>query len=551
MAIATIETPTGQVIKVEVPEGATEQQIIDFVSSQDLASFKQVEPEARVGQFITENKGIGDYALDAAGEFAAGINRGMIGVVDLPANIANFASEALGSDLRVAKVGDIPAVEKASTGGFVDNPMLRDAIGMTGEFIAPVPPVASLAKNTNKYLSQADDLAKMSGFTRQSAAKSKIAEIIKKDPLNADYAKYSIDNFGRLASDKNAAEAIKQGFDKGVLAAIKNSSYLDKRRFAGMVALLEKGKKNARFGAEFRPSDIAGKSLLKRVQKLHSIKGQAGKGIDAAANSLKGKAVDLSEPIAKMADSLEGFGIALKRNSKGDMIADFAETTLAPTDRGPLKEVIRQMSRLSKKGNPDAFDAHTLKRIIDRNVTYGKVKTGLSGEAERALKGFRSSLDNVLDTNFPAYKKHNDVYSSTVNALDNMQGAAGTKVDFFSDSADKAMGTSLRRLLSNTQSRANMIDSIKEIDNVLIKNGAKFEDDILSQVLFADELDSVFGAVARTSLKGQAQQAVRKGADAAANQSNAAVDLAGAGIEKLRGINEENAIKAIKAVIKP
>ena len=172
-------------------------------------------------------------------------------------------------------------------------------------------------------------------------------------------------------------------------------------------------------------------------------------------------------------------------------------------------------------------------------------------------------IDGVLDSNFPAYNKANTQYSETINALDSLQSAAGTKLDLFGDNADKAIGTSLRRLLSNTQSRVNMIDAIDELETVarstekglglrIGKEGqTAFDDDVLTQVLFADELDSMFGAGARTSFKGQISQAIESGSQAARRGViDTALDVGAAGVEKARGINEENAIKSIEKLLR-
>ena len=44
MPIAEIQTPDGRVVSLEVPDGATEQDILNFVQSQDLSSFNQQQP---------------------------------------------------------------------------------------------------------------------------------------------------------------------------------------------------------------------------------------------------------------------------------------------------------------------------------------------------------------------------------------------------------------------------------------------------------------------------------------------------------------------------
>ena len=68
----------------------------------------------------------------------------------------------------------------------------------------------------------------------------------------------------------------------------------------------------------------------------------------------------------------------------------------------------------------------------------------------------------------------------------------------------------------------------------------------------ADELDNVFGPVARTSLAGETAKGFKKGAEAVAGQRTvvgAAIEAGAAGVERLRGINEANAFKSITELI--
>jgi hypothetical protein len=212
----------------------------------------------------------------------------------------------------------------------------------------------------------------------------------------------------------------------------------------------------------------------------------------------------------------------------------------------------------------DGFAAHRMKRLIDNNVTFGKTKTGLSGDAERALKSFRANLDASLDNTFPAYDKANIAYADTIGALDSIQSALGTKLDLKGPQADKALGTKLRGLLSNNATRVNLLDATKEIESVAKKHGAKGKllvegkglgsDDLLNQILFVDELDSRFGPVARTSFQGQIDQAAQRGVsaltEAKVSPVTAAIKGAASIAEKFRGINDDNAFKAIKDLLK-
>lgn len=390
-------------------------------------------------------------------------------------------------------------------------------------------------------------------FQYQTPTRQRIAALLADKSGDTETAKFLLEN-GRAVKDGYAVNAIGQGFDQAVIAAVKNASPLDKIKMQRMVDIMRKGKKNARYAVTNRPADVVGESLIERIKFTQKANRQAGADIDKAAQSLKGQPVDIATASRNLSDALDSFGVQVKRNDKGDFIPDFSKSEVAPGDRGPIKEVIRQMSLKSQDGSVDAHAVHKMKRIIDRNVTYGKSQRGLSGEAERMLKQFRNELDAELDANFPSYNAANVQYADTINALDSIQSAAGRKLDFSSPSAEKASGTVLRRLMGNTQSRAQLIDSIADLEQAAKSSGAKIDDDLLSQALFADELDRVFSPVARTSFQGQIDQAVKRGVDSAVSPSSTldmAGDIAGAAIRKARDkrVNEDRAFQAIMDVL--
>ena len=204
-----------------------------------------------------------------------------------------------------------------------------------------------------------------------------------------------------------------------------------------------------------------------------------------------------------------------------------------------------------------------MKKIIDNNVTFGKVKTGISGDAERALMSFRSDLDKSLDSTFPRYDKVNTIYSETIGAIDSLQKSIGTKLDLSGGNADKALGTKLRGLLSNNSNRINLLDSVKEIESVAKKHGAggklqlegkgSGENSLMRQIIFANELDRVFGPVAKTSLAGEVGKAIENAASTATSPTGLG-DLLVKGVsksaEKIRGINEEGAFKSMRELLK-
>jgi hypothetical protein len=381
-----------------------------------------------------------------------------------------------------------------------------------------------------------------------STTNKKIASALAENPSSKKLVRYIRDGSGRVSRDRQAIESIKQGFDEGVIAAVKGSSNVDRMKMKRMTKVLEKGMDDAKFSIKNRPTDIVGDSLLERLNHVKQVNRAAGRQLDGVAKSLKGKRVDFEDAIAGFNDDLSGMGITLS-DVDGRLTPNFKGSIIEGI-KGPENAVKQIVDRLDRAGTMDAFDIHRMKKFIDENVTFGKSAEGLGGKTENVLKSFRRGLDQSLDNQLPRYKNVNDRFSETRGAIDSLQDAAGKKLDLFGKNANKATGTLLRRVLSNAQSRVNLIDAIDEVESVARRTGATFQDDLLSQVLFADELEKVFGPASRTSLAGEVSKGVR-GAQRAAEQSalSTGVDVAASLVERARGINPDNALRSINKVL--
>lgn len=450
--------------------------------------------------------------------------------LNLGENLAERTFQATGSPLAATAVRLLP-----------------DTLGAaTGTLAAKTVPVAAKAVTES-----AGELAKSA--LAQSKVKQDLVKRIQAGSTDIDTAGVEVVK-GEIKSDKIAKEAIKQGFDEGVIATVKAAKPADKKILSKMTDVMERGKKNARFAATNRPSDVLGESLMKRVDIVRRANKDAGKQLDSVANNLKGKPVDITPAGNSFLSDLGDIGV----NINDDLTVNFKGSDIEGL-AGPESAVRRVVNRMTK-GTPDAHDAHRLKRFIDEQVSFGKNAEGLSGRTEGILKNLRRNLDGVLDKKFPEYDRINSAYSETVGALDALQNVAGKKMNLSGPSAEKATGTLMRRVLSNAQSRVTLLDSVDEIEKVAKKfenfkgkldpraiegpkAPSKLDDDLLTQVLFVDELDSQFGAVARTSLKGQVEQAVTRG------PAGIVLDAVGKGAEKLRGINDDEAFKAIKGLL--
>lgn len=351
----------------------------------------------------------------------------------------------------------------------------------------------------------------------------------------------------KIRKDVEAISATKQGFDDGVLAAIKATSEVNKQKLLRMTEIKQRSKENSTYGATNRPSDVVGDSLAEIIRYVKTVNKKAGSELDGVASTLRGQPIDASIPVNKLRSDLEAAGV--KFDSAGNPKykgSDFEGD-------GASQKILNLVFERSKSPNMgDAFYAHRVKRFIDNKTSYGVNKAGATGDAQRIIKDFRRNVDQRLDEAFPEYNKVNTTYSDTVNALDSFKDAAGGKVNLFGENADKALGTVSRRLLSNAQSRVNLMDSIKSLETVSKKYGADFKDDIMTQVMFADELDKVFGASAKTSLLGDVEKGTRTALETAAGQrtmTSLAIDGAAKAAQRARGINENNAFKSIKELL--
>lgn len=344
-------------------------------------------------------------------------------------------------------------------------------------------------------------------------------------------------------------EAIRQGFDEGLVAMIREASPTDRRNMLRSLNIMKQSIGNRRAGLLNRTTDIAGRSILDRYKFLSRINKQAGRRIDRyARNNLVGKNVDYSPAVNNFLDSLNKMGVKVN----DDFTLDFSNSDVAGIS-GAEQALKNIVSRMSQDRTIDAGEVHRMKRYIDEVVTYGQSNQGkpLTGESVNIIKELRRDLDEILDTNFPEYNQANLDYAETIDALGNFQDVMGRSLNLESPRAFTGIGTNLRSLSSNNRGRARLLDSIEQMQTLSDKYGGQFDDDVINQTAFTIDLDKMFGTQADTSFAGQIREA---GENVLARQrpgfSEMAVEAARVGIERMRGINTEAQFKAMEDLLK-
>lgn len=387
----------------------------------------------------------------------------------------------------------------------------------------------------------------MNFFTKRSALKKEVSDLLQSGSTDRKVARYMLDGAGKAKKDPIAIEAVRQGVDEGVVAMLKGASRSDRANMRRMLTVVERSKENAREGAVNRSTDVIGGSLVQRIKVVDKAKRAAGHKLNRVVKDLEGKPVAFHGAVDEFIADLDDMGVSLIRDDNGVIRPNFegsAVENLAGVE-APLKRIIERMQR----SRVDAKRAHDLKRYIDENVSYGKIggAEGLTGNTERVLKKLRHNLNEALNQNYDEYKAANKIYSETKGALDAIQDAAGSKIDTMGEGADKALGTLSNSLLSNIRSRVGLANSIDDLSKIAAKHGGQFDDDIITQAVFADELDALFGAQAKRSLQGETEKAVRNGLSGGVKE--AAIDMAAKGVDKARNVNQEAAFNALRRLL--
>lgn len=142
-----------------------------------------------------------------------------------------------------------------------------------------------LAIELNEIAQSGDDVANRS---RQ------VIDQAQEDLSDNSMARYLVDGRGMLRSDPLARDAIKQGFDDGMVAAIKGANRADRSAMQQMLAVLRRGRNDARYAAENRPADIVGDSLMERLTAVQNVRTEAAEELNTVARTLRSTDVDVS-----------------------------------------------------------------------------------------------------------------------------------------------------------------------------------------------------------------------------------------------------------------
>lgn len=377
--------------------------------------------------------------------------------------------------------------------------------------------------------------------------KAEQVALLRKGVPETSIARKTLTEAGEVVSDPKAIKAIRQGIPEADVAVIKGASALDKQKMSKMLNIRKSQLTNKRITS--RATDVVGDTFLEQAKFIEQTNKNAGKRLGVVAQKLGGKKVDPTNAITEFANQLDNSGIKVNKKNELSFKGSAFEGLKAP--QSAIRNVWIRAMRIAKSN--DALQMHRTKSFIDEVVDYGKAAEGLSGRAQRILKGFRRNIDGILDTSFPEYNRVNTIFAETIQQLDSISNSMGRKFKLGDTFASAKAGVTMRRILSNTQSRSDILQLLESMQGVAKKHGFKVKDDIINQTLFADTLEKMLGSEAPTSFLGQIERGVSRfggvaeaGADIVRGKPVSGLIKAGkAATDVLRGRNQENLIKAL------
>jgi hypothetical protein len=388
-----------------------------------------------------------------------------------------------------------------------------------------------------------------------SKAEEALKEQLKSGARDDSLAALRLEN-GTIKADKLGQESIKQGFKPGFVQAVKTANRSTKIAMREMLTMMKRIKGNSRLGLDFRPTDVIGNELVKRIKFIRGKADSARLELNRIAErELSGLNIETGPVVEKFKQSLADLDITLNDGPRGKPIPEY-KGSLISKDKTSQRVINDSIDLLSEGGKPDALRFHKLKRQLDTMIDFRKKsKDGLTEAGRNVLKDLRRSLNNALRDSNDGYAKVNDTLSQSLGSFESLQKAVGPSIDIFGDSSKASLGQDMRGLMSNRKTRNNLNDAVNEIDNTARNFGGNFSADIKDLALFANNLDNRFGPVAESGFKAEVASGVDlAGRAATQGASVAAVDAAVGGVkrgfEKMSGINDFNAFKSIDNILK-
>jgi hypothetical protein len=297
-----------------------------------------------------------------------------------------------------------------------------------------------------------------------------------------------------------------------------------------------------------------GESVMKRFDLVKRANRQAGRDIKAAVDNIKGETVDVAEAVDGFADDLNDLGIGYKYTNKGLELEFKGSQIEGNTAVAAIKRVHDRLKTSDTVGN-----LQNVKQYIDSQINWNKSPDKpLDAKAVATLKKLREGINDKIRQLSPEYAAANDRYRETITGMNDIMDVMGNRFDPESEGVNSLVGQQLRKTLSNYGVGPDMLQSIDQLDSLAAKynKGRAFDDDVIALTELYSEMERKFGSFKPNSFQGVQEKAgenVAKRAisgGASGGMMAIADEAVGRAFTAARGINEENAIKALRELLR-
>lgn len=625
MPIFTVGLPDGREVDIEAPEGASEEQAIAYVKQQwDAGAFKVVQPSAPQQQNETPRTkdltsgliGLGETGLTVGSGLLGNLAGGLAGLAVTPFEgaqggaetvesvrnaltyqpktesgqaimrglsgplnaieqgqqaLGNAALDATGSPLAATAAYAAPDIIGILTGLKTMRPgtplkqngmptrELRDALNQYGVVYESLDPkvqaaIPDMAPRT---------ILGTSGAGR--AAESAVSKELRTGGRQGGLAPYTAAGES-VVKDAVAGEALRQGFDEGLVQMVKTATPKTREAMGGMLKIMERTKKD--YGINLRPTDIAGNAVARRVEFLADKARSARNELNTIADQkLAGRAIDPQPIVDRLFQALDDLDVSYS-TAAGKPTLDF-RGSIIQADKSSQRAINSLLDLMSTGGAPDALRFHKLKRQLDALIDFSKKSTvGLTESGRNVLKSIRYELNQQLRQMDPDYARVNDVISEVLGVFNELDAATASKIDIFGD--PRALGGEFRKMFTNYQNRVHIDNAMKNLDTVTAKMNKgelfpdrigdatpemDFSDSVYEMSRFAEALNKRFGNVAPGGMEGIIQKGVQFGSDASTQgMTSATTQAMFRGLRnkanELRNIDDYNAYRAMEELLR-
>lgn len=386
---------------------------------------------------------------------------------------------------------------------------------------------------------------------------------------------------GGVEKDPIGQEAVRQGWSEGFVAAVKTASPSTKSAMDQMLQQYRAFRANEAFDPNLpRPSDIAGDAVVTRIDYIKQAIDNANKVKDEIADKVfTGLPVNVNRIGEAFTDALARQGVELLPDASGVVRVPKFEGSKISVDR-TAQRVVKDTIKLLSEAGTDAASLHKLKGQLDALINYRRSAANrLTPDGEKVVKALRQEINTVLREASPEYARANDIVSKGLKAFEDFDDASASGVKIFEETANKTIGTELRKIFSNYTSRVDLQNAVNQLEQVArdFARGADskavveftgqaqgpraittpdFDLNAYDLVRFANAMDDRIKPVAQKSFAGEMGSAVERGVRRAVDPSGAtpfmgaAMDIVGGMMRRGEPVTDVSALNILEELVK-